>query len=128
MHGKRGFRPVVSSVFGGLLLLAVSANISPCYGYFMDKQVDAVVNAWSRFDRFLSTFDPAGRYIRQPVERQVPALTFRGFLRQWSDIQLSGDRRVGNRQKDFRFFPDAEFVGIGTPLPSLTQYRNHQYQ
>ena len=103
MHGKRGFLPVVSRVLGGLLLLAISANVSPCYGYFMDKQVDKVVNAWSRFDRFLSTFDPAGRYVRQPVERQVPALTFRGFLRQWSDIQLSGDRRVGNRQKDFRF-------------------------
>ncbi len=103
MHGKRGLISVVCRVLGGLLLLAISANVSPCYGYFMDKQVDKVVNTWSRFDRFLSTFDPAGRYVRQPVERQIPALTFRGFLRQWSDVQLSGDRRVGNRRKDFRF-------------------------
>ena len=35
---------------------------------------------WSRFDRFLATFDPAGRYVRQPVEKQIPALTFKGFL------------------------------------------------
>ena len=103
MQYKRGYLPVVCSVLSGLLLLALSATISPCYGYFLDKQVDAVVNTWSRFDRFLSTFDPAGRYVRQPVERQIPALTFRGFFRQWSDIQLSGDRRVGNREKDFRF-------------------------
>ena len=103
MQYKRGYLPAVCSVLSGLLLLALSATISPCYGYFLDKQVDAVVNTWSRFDRFLSTFDPAGRYVRQPVERQIPALTFRGFFRQWSDIQLSGDRRVGNREKDFRF-------------------------
>ena len=72
MHGKRGLISVVCRVLGGLLLLAISANVSPCYGYFMDKQVDKVVNTWSRFDRFLSTFDPAGRYVRQPVERQNP--------------------------------------------------------
>jgi len=87
----------------GVSLIAGLSAVSPAQAYFMDKQVDAVVNTWSRFDRFLSTFDPAGRYVRQPIERQIPALTFRGFMRQWSDVQLSGDRRVGNREKDFRF-------------------------
>ena len=58
---------------------------------------------WSRFDRFLATFDPAGRYVRQPIEKQIPALTFKGFYRQWSDVMLTGDKRVGNRDKDFRF-------------------------
>ncbi|MGE0825991.1 MAG: DUF1302 family protein [Candidatus Binatia bacterium] len=58
---------------------------------------------WSRFDRFLATFDPAGRYVRQPIEKQIPALTFKGFYRQWSDIVLTGDQRVGFRDKDFRF-------------------------
>lgn len=58
---------------------------------------------WSRFDRFLATFDPAGRYIRQPIEKQIPALTFKGFYRQWSDILLTSDKRIGNRDKDFRF-------------------------
>lgn len=58
---------------------------------------------WSRFDRFLATFDPAGRYIRQPIEKQIPALTFKGFYRQWSDISLTSDQRVANREKDFRF-------------------------
>src|SRR5690348_1699950 len=60
-------------------------------------------DSWSRFDRFLATFDPAGRYMRQPVEKTIPALTFKGFYRQWSDILLTGDQRVGFRQKDFRF-------------------------
>jgi hypothetical protein len=58
---------------------------------------------WSRFDRFLATFDPAGRYVRQPIEKQIPSLTFKGFYRQWSDILLTGDERVANREKDFRF-------------------------
>ncbi len=60
-------------------------------------------DSWSRFDRFLATFDPAGRYVRQPVEKQIPALTFKGFYRQWTDVMLTGEGRVGNRQKDFRF-------------------------
>jgi len=58
---------------------------------------------WSRFDRFLATFDPAGRYVRQPIEKQIPALTFKGFYRQWSDVLLTGDQRIGFREKDFRF-------------------------
>src|SRR5262249_32661474 len=58
---------------------------------------------WSRFDRFLATFDPAGRYVRQPIEKEIPALTFKGFYRQWSDILLTKDQRVLNRNKDFRF-------------------------
>jgi hypothetical protein len=58
---------------------------------------------WSRFDRFLATFDPAGRHVRQPVEKQIPALTFKGFYRQWSDVMLTGDKRISNRDKDFRF-------------------------
>lgn len=100
MSYVRGFKPVVRGLLCGLLL---SLGASPTHGYVLEKQIEAVTNSWSRFDRFLSTFDPAGRYVRQPVERQVSALTFRGFYRQWSDVQLSGDRRVGNREKDFRF-------------------------
>ena len=46
---------------------------------------------WSRFDRFLATFDPAGRYIRQPIEKEIPALTFKGFYRQWSAGMLKSD-------------------------------------
>jgi hypothetical protein len=41
--------------------------------------------------------------VRQPVEKQIPALTFKGFYRQWSDINLHSNQRVGNRDKDFRF-------------------------
>jgi hypothetical protein len=58
---------------------------------------------WSRFDRFLATFDPAGRYVRQPIEKEIPALTFKGFYRQWSDVLLTSDKQIGFRHKDFRF-------------------------
>jgi len=68
----------------------------PCSANFLG-------DSWSRFDRFLATFDPAGRYVRQPVEKQIPALTFKGFYRQWSDVLLTGNKRVANRDKDFRF-------------------------
>src|SRR5215467_13086704 len=67
---------------------------------------------WSRFDRFLATFDPAGRYVRQPIEKQIPALTFKGFYRQWSDILLTSDQRVGFRKKDFRFLQLQNLVEI----------------
>lgn len=67
------------------------------------SQANLLGDYWSRFDRFLATFDPAGRYVRQPIEKQIPALTFKGFYRQWSDISLTSDQRVANREKDFRF-------------------------
>src|SRR5581483_2891197 len=60
-------------------------------------------DSWSRFDRYLATFDPAGRYVRQPVEKTIPALTFKGFYRQWSDVLLTSNQRIGFRDKDFRF-------------------------
>ena len=68
------------------------------------RQCDASMfgDYWSRFDRFLATFDPAGRYVRQPIEKEIPALTFKGFYRQWSDILLTDNQRVGFRHKDFR--------------------------
>ncbi len=104
MSDEYWFQSLVRRVLCGLLcpvLLLLAAL--PSHASTLERRLAAIGNSWSRFDRFLSTFDPAGRYVRQPIERQVPALTFRGFFRQWSDVQLSGDRRVGNRQKDFRF-------------------------
>jgi hypothetical protein len=60
-------------------------------------------DAWSRFDRSLSIFDPAGTYVSQPIEKAIPALSFKGFFRQWSDINLHRNQTVGFRNKDFRF-------------------------
>lgn len=82
----------VSGLVG--LLLAVWA--APC-------EAGLLGDYWSRFDRFLATFDPAGRYVRQPIEKEIPALTFKGFFRQWSDISLTSNQRVANREKDFCF-------------------------
>ena len=79
-----------------LWVLLLSMGARPC-------QASLFGDYWSRFDRFLATFDPAGRYVRQPIEKQIPALTFKGFYRQWSDVLLTGDKRVANRDKDFRF-------------------------
>src|SRR5688572_32726686 len=62
-----------------------------------------VSDVWSEFDRYLATFDPAGQYLREPVEKAVPALVFKGFLRQWTDVLLTEDEQVGFRNKDFRF-------------------------
>ena len=60
-------------------------------------------DTWSHIDRTLSIFDPAGDYISQPLEKAIPALTFKGFFRQWSDINLHRNQKVGFRNKDFRF-------------------------
>src|SRR5688572_16146622 len=78
----------------GLALAFGSA--SPCFA-------QGVGDTWSRFDRFLATFDPAGQYVRAPIEKKVPALVFKGFLRQWTDVSLTEDQEVGFRTKDFRF-------------------------
>jgi len=79
-----------------LWMLLLSMGAQPCQaGLFGDY--------WSRFDRFLATFDPAGHYVRQPIEKQIPELTFKGFYRQWSDVLLTSEKQIGNRDKDFRF-------------------------
>ncbi len=90
--GAREKSARVSVLLGMLLILWVR----PCQGSMFGDY-------WSRFDRFLATFDPAGRYVRQPIEKEIPALTFKGFYRQWSDILLTDQQRVGFRHKDFRF-------------------------
>lgn len=64
---------------------------------------DVLEDSWSQFDRALSVFNPAGHYVREPLEKAIPALTFKGFVRQWSDINLHDDQEVGFRNKDFRF-------------------------
>ncbi len=79
-----------------LVILGVSTWGQPCAASMFGDY-------WSRFDRFLATFDPAGRYVRQPIEKQIPALTFKGFYRQWSDFLLTNNQQVGFRNKDFRF-------------------------
>ena len=60
-------------------------------------------DAWSNFDRTVSIFDPVGENVSQPIEKAIPALTFKGFFRQWSDINLHRNQKVGFRNKDFRF-------------------------
>ena len=60
-------------------------------------------DAFSKFDRAIATFNPLGEHVRKPIERAVPRLTFRGALRQWSDVLIDTDDRVGFREQDFRF-------------------------
>ena len=60
-------------------------------------------DAWSRFDRTMATFDPIGVHVRKPIERAIPDLLFKGFLRQWSDVLIDEDGLVGFRDQDFRF-------------------------
>jgi len=67
-----------------------------CYGGMLG-------DAWSRFDRALSIFDPVGTHVSQPIEKAIPVLTFKGFFRQWSDINLHRNQKVGFRNKGFRF-------------------------
>jgi hypothetical protein len=57
----------------------------------------------STVDRAMATFNPIGKYVRNPIERAVPRLNFRGAFRQWSDVLIDTDNQVGFRQQDFRF-------------------------
>lgn len=80
----------------GIAVGLAAALASPCFG-------GVAGDAWARVDRFLATFDPLGQYVRAPIEKRIPALVFKGFLRQWTDIGLTDDQHVGFRDKDFRF-------------------------
>ncbi|MGD9603049.1 MAG: DUF1302 family protein [Gammaproteobacteria bacterium] len=66
-------------------------------------QAEVLANALSKVDRAMATFNPVGKYVRKPIERQIPNLTFRGALRQWSDVLVDTSDQVGFRNQDFRF-------------------------
>jgi len=57
----------------------------------------------TEIDRTMATFDPIGRHVRAPLERALPNLRFKGFLRQWSDVLFDEAGTVGFRDQDFRF-------------------------
>jgi len=59
--------------------------------------------AWSKFDRTMAKFNPIGQKVRKPLERAIPDLRFKGFIRQWSDVLTDEDGTVGFRDQDFRF-------------------------
>jgi hypothetical protein len=61
-----------------------------------------LADGWGSFERFMATFDPAGKHLLQPVQRKIPRLTLNGRYYLWSDVLLTGDERVGFRHKDFR--------------------------
>ncbi|RLA47407.1 MAG: hypothetical protein DRR06_02590 [Gammaproteobacteria bacterium] len=54
------------------------------------------------FERKLATFDPGGRYLTKPIERQVPGLSINGSYYLWSDSLVSGQDDIGFRDRDFR--------------------------
>ncbi|MFT4564458.1 MAG: hypothetical protein ACI9BW_004221 [Gammaproteobacteria bacterium] len=60
-------------------------------------------NAKAKFDGTMATFDPIGKHVRQPIERAVPNLQVRGFLRQTSDFLVDRHGTVGFQQQDYRF-------------------------
>jgi len=66
-------------------------------------QANTLGNLFSKFDRTMATFDPVGKHVRQPIERAIPRLQFRGFYRQWSDVLVDEHGEVGFRDQDFRF-------------------------
>lgn len=82
---------------GAALLLVGSLALSP------NATGGGVGDAFSKFDRAMATFDPIGSHVREPIERAIPDLRFKGFLRQWSDFLIDEDDRVGFRNQDFRF-------------------------
>ena len=82
---------------GSLLLLCVTALcLTPV-------QAGTVSDMVSKFDRAMATFDPIGKHVRQPIERAIPRLQFRGFMRQWSDVLVDENGPIGFHNQDFRF-------------------------
>lgn len=80
-----------------VLALALTCLLSPAIN------AETVGDIFSKFDRAMATFDPVGKHVRQPIERAIPRLQFRGFARQWSDMLVHRSGPVGTRNQDFRF-------------------------
>ncbi len=68
-----------------------------------NAQADVVSDMFSEVDRAMATFDPVGKYVRAPLERAVPNLRFKGFVRQWTDILLEEQGQTGFQNQDYRF-------------------------
>jgi len=66
-------------------------------------QAGMMDDAFSKFDRSMATFNPIGTYIRKPIERLSPRLSFKGYVRQSTDILIDPQDTVGFRDQDFRF-------------------------
>lgn len=83
---------------GGSLLPALIALAIP-----LPLTAGEFSGAFSQFDRTMAIFDPIGKHVREPLERALPNLIFKGSVRQWSDFLIGQDDRVGFRDQDFRF-------------------------
>ena len=79
-----------------LYAAALSLLLSPAHA-------GPLADTWSKFDRSMATFNPIGKYVRQPIEREIPNLRFKGFVRQWSDVLIDQDETEGFRTQDYRF-------------------------
>lgn len=90
MSMKRS-RPWVARMAG---LLALAAG---------QAQAGTVSDMFSEVDRAMAVFDPIGTHVRAPIERAVPNLRFKGFIRQWTDILLEQQGQTGFQNQDYRF-------------------------
>ncbi|MFP6780634.1 MAG: AMIN domain-containing protein [Gammaproteobacteria bacterium] len=57
----------------------------------------------AKIDGTMATFNPIGKHVRRPIERAIPRLQFRGFIRQWGDSLIDRHGGTGFRNQDFRF-------------------------
>jgi hypothetical protein len=73
------------------------------FGVVNFASAGSAADMWSKFDRSMATFNPIGKHVRQPIERAVPNLRFKGFLRQWTDVLIDEDGNAGFRNQDYRF-------------------------
>ena len=105
----------------------IATRSSPSQGSFSGRAIglsaagsgDGAGGSWlnntmAKFDGAMATFDPIGKHVRQPIEKAVPRLQFRGFIRQWSDLLIDNHGEVGFRDQDFRFLQLQNLVELET--------------
>ena len=80
-----------------VLLIALAISVTS------NAIASPVSDMFSTVDRAMATFDPVGKYVRAPIERAVPDLRFKGFVRQWTDILLEQQGVTGFQNQDYRF-------------------------
>ena len=66
-----------------------------------DAFAGCLLDAYYKFDRWATNFDPFGSALR-PLN-EVPGLKVSGLLYNWTFINTHGDRQISNVKKDWRF-------------------------
>ncbi|MFQ5903577.1 MAG: hypothetical protein ACE5JO_07800, partial [Candidatus Binatia bacterium] len=73
----------------GILLTIATLTIA----FLGSSPLRVAANPLELLDRYTTHFDPLGKAVK-PLEESIPGLTVTGFIKNWTDFNLQGDRKA----------------------------------